>query len=175
MNAVPADLPRMFRPEPKLSAVPVQPTARERESVEEPAAPRTWSFIDRRSGERHEVTCLPGCIVPHEREIARGSVADDVWCMTQDPSDLWLPVSTGGQDAVEVRLLSANLRQDHFSSSLAKRVPHAVVEILEDSFIDALDPDGLATVILGLEEQLKQMRGLHAQLVELREQGRVQL
>ncbi|MET9604512.1 hypothetical protein ABZZ17_05525 [Streptomyces sp. NPDC006512] len=193
-NTVPADLPRMFRPEPKLSAVPTQPTGRDREALETKAAqasvdaqfplaaqlvaepaPRSWSFVDRRTGFRHEVTCLPGCVVSHEREIALGVVAEDVWCMTAETDDVWLPVSTGGKPADEVRLLAASIRQDPFDTNLAKRVPHAAVEVMEDSFIEPLDPDGLATVILGLEAQLKQMRAVHAQLVELRAQNRVEL
>ncbi|MFJ9340227.1 DUF6907 domain-containing protein [Streptomyces sp. NPDC101733] len=193
-NTVPADLPRMFRLEPKLTAVPTQPTGRERESLEitgaqasvdsqfplvaqlvAEQAPRRWSFVDRHTGYRHEVTCLPGCVVPHDTEMSRGALAEDVWCMTAETDDVWLPVSTGGQPATEVRLLDANIRQDPFDSVMAKRVPHAVVEIMEDSFIEPLDPDGLATVILALEDKLKQMRAVHAQLVELRAQNRVEL
>lgn len=121
------------------------------------------------------MTCLPGCIVPHEDDIAKGAISEDVWCMTGETNDLWFPVATGGQKPDEVRLLSANIRQDPFDSNLAKRVPHASVEIMEDSFIEPLDPDALATVILAFEGQLKQMRAVHAQLVELRAQGRVEL
>ncbi|MFD3698519.1 DUF6907 domain-containing protein [Streptomyces sp. NPDC058646] len=171
-NTVPAHLPRIFQPEPKLAAVPSQPTASTREVV---PASRTWSFIDSRTGYRNEVTCLPGCVVPHDDAIARGTAAEDVWCMTAETTDLWLPVSIAGQKADETKLLAASIRQDPFDNNLAKRVPHASVEIFDDSFIEALDPDGLATVILALEGQLKQMRAMHARLVELRAQGRVEL
>ncbi|MFK0217738.1 DUF6907 domain-containing protein [Streptomyces vinaceus] len=172
---VPADLPRAFRPVAKLAAMPIQPTARERESVEQPAAGPTWTFIARPSGQLETVTCLPGCIVRHDSDRETPTRREDIWCMTPDVEDLWLPVSTGGQKPEETRLLSCSIRRDPFETDMAKRVPHAVLEIMEDSFIEPLDPDGLASVILQLEGQLKQIREVHAQLTALREQGRVQL
>ncbi|MEU6210744.1 hypothetical protein ABZ891_12610 [Streptomyces sp. NPDC047023] len=174
MNATPAELPSVFHPEPKLAAVPTQPSAKNRETL--PAlAPRTWTFIARPSGQLETVTCLPGCVVPHDRDRETPTFRDDIWCMTDDVEDLWLPVSTGGQKPEEDRLLSCTIRQDPFDKDMAKRVPHAVLEIMEDSFIQPLDPDGLATVILKLEGQLQQIRKVHAQLTALREQGRVEL
>ncbi len=168
-NTVPASV------KPKLAAMPAQPTAQDRETIPTPPAPPTWTFIVRPSGQLETVTCLPGCVVPHEHDRETPTFREDIWCMTADVEDLWLPVSHGGQKPEEDRLLSCSIRQDPFDRDMAKRVPHAVLEIMEDNFIEPLDPDGLATVILQLEGQLKQIRAVHAQLVELREQGRVQL
>lgn len=174
-STVPADLPRMFRPEAKLAAVPVQPTAQTRETLTAAPPTRTWSFLDRTTGKMQEVTCLQGCTDDHALDRETPSHPDDIWCVTAETTDVWLPVTTGGKKAVSDRVLSGLIRQEPFNTDLARRVPHALVEILEDSYIEPLDPDGLATVILALEGQLKQLRDMHAQLTELREQGRVQL
>lgn len=169
---MPTDLPRMFRPEAKLAAVPVQPTAKTREPLPAPLA-RTWSFIDRTTGDLQEVTCLQGCTVDHTMDRETPTHPHDVWCMT-DSSSVYLPINETGE-VEEFRVLGAYIRQEPFSRHMHERVPHAQVEIVEDHFIESLDPDGLATVILTLEAQLAKFREVHAQLVELREQGRVQL
>ncbi|WP_329313335.1 hypothetical protein OG723_12245 [Streptomyces sp. NBC_01278] len=170
-STVPADLPRMFRPEPKLAAVPVQPTAKTRETL---PAGRTWSFLDRTTGKMQEVTCLQGCTVDHRQDRETPIHPEDVWCAT-DSSDVYLPISEGPNGVEQFRVLGAFIRQEPFSRHMYERVPHAQVEIVDDHFMESLDPDGLATVILTLEAQLAKFREVHAQLVELREQGRVQL
>ncbi|MGW8502795.1 DUF6907 domain-containing protein [Streptomyces sp. CLCI03] len=190
---MPADLPRMFRPEPKLAAVPTQPTSREREAVEAKAAqasvdaqfplvaelvaepaPRTWSFIDSTTSQLQEVTCLAGCTVNHDMDRETPTHPYDIWCCTKS-EEVCLPIVSGSEDVQELRVLSAYIRQEPFSRNLHERVPHAQVEIVDDNFIEGLDPDGLATVILTLEAQLASFREVHARLTALREQGRVQL
>ncbi|MCX5270967.1 DUF6907 domain-containing protein [Streptomyces virginiae] len=192
-STVPADLPRMFRPEPKLAAVPTQPTAKTREAIELEAAqrsvdaqfplvaelvaepaPRTWSFIDSTTSKLQEVTCLAGCVVNHGIDRETPTHPYDIWCCTKS-EEVFLPIVSGGEDVQELRVLSAFIRQEPFSRNLHERVPHAQVEVVDDNFIEGLDPDGLATVILTLEAQLAGFRKVHAQLVELREQGRVEL
>ncbi|WP_329104544.1 DUF6907 domain-containing protein [Streptomyces sp. NBC_01439] len=193
MNAIPADLPRMFRPEPKLSAVPTQPTASEREAIELEAAQRsvdaqfplaaefvaepparTWTFIDSSTSELQEVTCLAGCVVNHRIDRETPTHAEDIWCRTKS-EEVSLPIVSGGRDVEQLRVLSAFIRQEPFSRNMHERVPHAQVEIVDDHFMEGLDPDGLASVILTLEAQLAKFRDVHAQLTALREQGRVQL
>lgn len=173
-HTVPADLPRMFRPEPKLAAVPVQPTAQTRETL--PAGPpaRMWSFLDRTTGNLQDVTCLQGCTVDHRIDRETPIHPEDVWCAT-DSSDVYLPVSAGADKVEEFRVLGVFIRQEPFSRHMHERVPHAQVEIVDDHWMESLDPDGLATAILTLEAQLARFRDVHAQLTELREQGRVQL
>ncbi|MER6252341.1 hypothetical protein ABT224_13375 [Streptomyces sp. NPDC001584] len=193
MNAIPADLPRMFRPEPKLSAIPTQPTAGEREALELAAAQRsvdaqfplaaefvaepparTWSFIDRTTSRLQEVTCLQGCTVNHDGDRETPTHPYDVFCQT-DPSQVHLPVAADGGEIEEFRILGTYIRQEPFSRNMHERVPHAQVEIIDSHFMEGLDPDGLASVILTLESQLAKFRDVHAQLTALREQGRVQL
>jgi hypothetical protein len=173
-NTVPAALPRMFRPAPKLAAVPVQPTAQTRETLPAEAPARTWSFIDSTTSKLRQVTCLPGCTVSHELDRETPTHPEDIWCAT-DSSDVSLPMVCGGSDVEELRVLSAFIRQEPFSRHMHERVPHAQVGIMDDHWVEALDPDGLATVILALEAQLAKFRQVHATLTELRAQGRVQL
>ncbi|MFI5672323.1 DUF6907 domain-containing protein [Streptomyces sp. NPDC051704] len=156
-----------------LPAMPVQPSAKNRETL--PALPpaRTWSFLDRTTGNMQEVTCLQGCTVDHRQDRETPIHPEDVWCQT-DSSDVYLPINESGE-IEQFRVLSAFIRQEPFSKHMHERVPHAQVEIVDDHFMESLDPDGLATVILTLEAQLAKFRAVHAQLVELREQGRVQL
>lgn len=156
----------------KLAAAPKQPTARDREALPVVKA-RTWSFLDRTTGDMRQVTCLAGCTVDHGPDRETPIHPEDVWCQT-DSSDVYLPVNEGGK-VEEFRVLGALIRQMPFSRYLHERVPHAQVEIVDDHFMEALDPDGLATVILTLEAQLAKFRAVHAQLSALREQGRVEL
>ncbi|WP_159395603.1 DUF6907 domain-containing protein [Streptomyces sp. 3211] len=168
-STVPADLPRMFRPEPKLAAMPSQPTAQQREPL-----PRTWSFIDRTTGKLQQVTCMPGCTNNHEDDRETPTHPHDVWCQT-DSTDVYLPITEGPHGVEEFRVLGAFIRQEPFSKHMHERVPHAQVEIVDDHFMESLDPDGLATVILTLEAQLARFRDVHAQLTALRAAGRVEL
>ncbi|MFD7786504.1 DUF6907 domain-containing protein [Streptomyces nojiriensis] len=174
MNAIPADLPRMFRAEPKLAAVPTQPTAKTRETLPVEASIRTWSFIDSTTSKLQEVTCLQGCTVNHDGDRETPTHPYDVFCQT-DPSQVHLPVAADGGEIEEFRILGTYIRQEPFSRNMHERVPHAQVEIIDSHFMEGLDPDGLAAVILSLEGQLAKFRQVHAQLAALREQGRVQL
>ena len=54
------------------------------------------------------------------------------------------------------------------------RLPYAVVELVEDQFIENLDPDGYETVINTLAERLDQMRETQRRLVEIRAAYRAQ-
>ncbi|MCX4541442.1 hypothetical protein [Streptomyces sp. NBC_01565] len=173
MNAVPTSLPRVFQPEPKLSAVPTQPSAKTRETIA-PAPARTWKFLDRTTGNLQEVTCLQGCTANHKLDQETPIHPEDVWCCTAS-EDVYLPITEGPGNVEQFRVLSAFIRQEPFSRNMHERVPHAQVEIVDDHFMESLDPDGLATVILTLEAQLAKFREVHAQLTALREQGRVQL
>ncbi|MEU7726148.1 hypothetical protein AB0B78_13005 [Streptomyces sp. NPDC040724] len=174
MNAMPADLPRVFHPEPKLAAVPTQPTAKTRETLPAEAPARTWSFIDSTSDKLLHHTCMPGCTNNHEDDRETPTHPHDITC-NRDFPDLSLPVTTDSTGPGKCRVMGVSIQQRPFSDLIHERVPHAVVELIEDAHVEGLDPDGLATVILTLEAQLKQMRDVHAQLTALRAQGRVEL
>jgi hypothetical protein len=147
-----------------LAGIPQQPTAAEKSA---PAKPRTWSFIDRRTGETVQYTCMDGCTLDHTHEIGRTVFREDVWCWFWDES-LTLPVIENGQPE-EFRVLSTVVKVEPWSPTIAERLPFAVVELVDDHFIEGLDPDGLETVINTLAARVERMRETHRRLVEVRE------
>ncbi|MEU6101158.1 DUF6907 domain-containing protein [Streptomyces flaveolus] len=143
-----------------LAGIPKQPTAAEQ------SQPRAWSFIDRVTGETVRYECMEGCTLNHSREIGREVFREDVWCWVYS-TPLTLPVNTNGTPE-EFRVLDIVIKVEPWSPSLAERLPFAVVELVEDHFIDGLDPDGLETLINTLAARVEEMRGVHRQLVETR-------
>ncbi|UPZ27685.1 hypothetical protein MUK60_07535 [Streptomyces sp. LRE541] len=134
------------------------------------ATPTTWSFISRRTGEPMSVTCMIGCVNDHTREVGAVIFPEDVWCWTF-AENMTLPVNTNGTPE-EFPVLSTVLKVEPWSPKVAERLPFAVVELVDDRYIDGLDPDGLATVISTLTARLDQMRETHARLVRVREDYR---
>ena len=137
----------------------------------EPAAsvtPRSWSFIDRRTGEAVVYRCMDGCTLDHRQEMGREAFREDIWCWFWDES-LTLPVNENGQPE-EFRVLSTVIKVEPWSPTIAQRLPFAVVELVDDHFIDGLDPDGLETVINTLAGRVEEMRATHRRLVEVREE-----
>jgi hypothetical protein len=128
--------------------------------------PRTWAFINRRTGEPTAYTCMAGCTIDHSRDMAAPTFPEDVWCWFWGEG-LTLPVNENGTPE-EFRVLSTVIKVEPWSEKLAERLPFAVVELVDDHFIDGLDPDGLATVIRTLSQRLETMRETHARLVEVR-------
>lgn len=128
--------------------------------------PRTWTFINRRTGEPVSYTCMPGCTLNHASEMASPTFPEDVWCWFWS-NPLTLPVNENGKPE-EFRVLSTVIKVEPSSPKIAERIPFAVIELVDDHFVDGLDPDGLATVIRTLSDRLEQMRETHARLVEVR-------
>lgn len=129
--------------------------------------PRSWSFIDRRTGETVQYTCMDGCTLDHRHEMGRSNFREDIWCWFWDES-LTLPVNENGTPE-EFRVLSTVIKVEPWSPKVAERLPFAVVELVDDHFIDGLDPDGLETVINTLQARVEGMRQTHRRLVEVRE------
>lgn len=130
------------------------------------AEPRTWTFINRRTGEPVVYTCMTGCTLDHSHEMGQPVFPEDIWCWFWG-QDLTLPVIENGQPE-EFRVLSTVVKVERWSSTIAQRLPFAVVELVDDMFIEGLDPDGLETLINTLAGRLDQMRDAHRQLVEVR-------
>lgn len=127
---------------------------------------RTWSFIDRRTGETVLYACMEGCTLDHSREVGRSNFREDIWCWFWDES-LTLPVNENGEPE-EFRVLSTVVKVEPWAPEIAHRLPFAVIELVDDHFIDGLDPDGLETVINTLSARVAQMRATHRRLVEIR-------
>lgn len=130
--------------------------------------PRTWSFIDRRTGETVQYTCMDGCTHGHKHEMGKPVFREDVWCWFWDES-LTLPINENGTPE-ELRVLSTVVKVEPWSPTISQRLPYAVVELVDDQFIENLDPDGYETVINTMQQRLDQMRENHRRLVEIRAQ-----
>lgn len=128
--------------------------------------PRTWSFVNRHTGEPMAYTCMPGCTIDHSREVSREVFPEDLWCWTW-AEPMTLPVNENGTPE-EMAVLSTVIKVEPFSPTISQRLPYAVVELVEDQFIENLDPDGYETVINTLAERLEQMRETHRRLVAVR-------
>lgn len=143
------------------TVVPAQPS--------DPAAsvtPRTWTFINRHTGEPVTYRCMDGCSIDHGRDFETPTFPEDVWCWTWAEA-MTLPVNENGTPE-EMAVLSTVIKVEPFSPTISQRLPYAVVELIEDQFIENLDPDGYETVINTLAERLEQMRETHRRLVAMR-------
>lgn len=132
--------------------------------------PRSWSFVDRRTGETVQYTCMEGCTLDHRHEMGRPVFREDVWCWFWDDS-MTLPVNENGRPE-EFRVLSTVIKVEPWAPNIAERLPFAVIELVDDHFIDGLDPDGLETVINTFAARVERMRETHRRLIEVREQYR---
>ncbi|MGW6583407.1 DUF6907 domain-containing protein [Streptomyces globisporus] len=133
----------------------------------EPATdPQTWTFTDRDTGQLRTVTCLTGCASDHTTDIATPTFADDIWCQT-DRTDITLPIDQN-RKVEEFKILGITLNVRPFDEKLSQRLPHASVEVIDDCWIEDLDPDALALVIGTLESRLDVLRDSHTQLIKLR-------
>jgi hypothetical protein len=109
---------------------------------------------------------MEGCTLSHSAEMGRDVFPEDVWCWVWDES-LTLPVNEKGRPE-EFRVLSTMVKVEPWSTTIAHRLPFAVVELVDDHFIDGLDPDGLETVINTLATRLDRMRETQRRLAEIR-------
>ncbi|MYU20789.1 hypothetical protein [Streptomyces sp. SID8352] len=119
------------------------------------------------TGETVVYTCMVGCTLDHSHEVGRRVFREDIWCWFWD-EPLTLPVDESGVPE-EFSVLSTVIKVEPWSPQVAHRLPFAVIELVDDHFIDGLDPDGLETVISTLAGRLEQMRATHRRLVKARE------
>lgn len=156
---------------PVLSApVPPQPPAPTTAPAAPASAARRWSFVDMFSGRRLEVTCMRGCDADHSLDAAEPSDPSDIWCQV-DSTAVCLPINANGTPE-NMRVLSATLNMLPFAESIALRAPHVSVEVVQDEWIEGLDPDGLATVIGTLRERLEHLEQMHGRLEVARAEWR---
>jgi hypothetical protein len=135
--------------------------------------PRTWTFVDRETGKPRTITCLAGCRIDHGSDIASPTFPGDIWCETPR-EDVYLPVNTNGTPE-EFRVLGVSVKVQPFSNVMAERLPFACIEMVDDHWIEPLDPDGLETVIRTLAERLDDLREAHALLVRTRAEYRARV
>ncbi|GGV13856.1 DUF6907 domain-containing protein [Streptomyces spectabilis] len=130
--------------------------------------PRTWEFTDVDTGQTRTITCTPWCNISHASDIAHPCLPSEISCISYDRANTAaLPVACG-HDAEDVYVMSALIEVDHFDPDPARRAPHAIVEIVQDHFTGALDPDGLQALIGLFEQRVAALRIRHAELVTAR-------
>ncbi|MGW8953049.1 DUF6907 domain-containing protein [Streptomyces sp. NPDC055709] len=157
-------IPSMFRPSgPLLPGIPAQPTPQE---TADATQPRTWSFVSNQTSELVTVTCMQGCTSDHSRDRETPTHPDDIWCYSVAET-VTLPVNDNGTPE-EVPVLRTMLNVRPFDRKLSQRLPHACVEVMEDAWIEDLDPDAFEAVIDTLAERVEAMRRAHAELVRVR-------
>lgn len=113
---------------------------------------------------------MRGCDVDHSLDAATPSDPDDIWCQV-DSTDVCLPINSNGTPE-NMRVLSATLNMLPFAESIALRAPHVSVEVVQDEWIEGLDPDGLATVIGTLRERLEHLERMQGRLEVARAEWR---
>jgi len=128
--------------------------------------PKTWTFTDRDTDKPLTVTCVPGCVLDHSHDIGQPRHPGDIWCETPR-EDVTLPVNHNGTPE-EFRVLGVSIKVMPFSNVLAERLPYACIEMVDDHWVEPLDPDGLETVISTLAVRLDLLRETHAELVRVR-------
>ncbi|MEU0659590.1 DUF6907 domain-containing protein [Streptomyces lavendulocolor] len=132
--------------------------------------PRSWSFVDRVTGERRSVTCMPGCATDHAADVESPTHPDDIYC-ARHLEDITLPINVAGEPE-EFRVMGMMLSVNPFDRRVSQRLPHIDLEVVDDHWIEGLDPDGLETVIGTLQARLEKMRAVHAELVRVRAEYR---
>lgn len=128
--------------------------------------PRTWSFESRDGGSTETVTCMLGCRRGHEVEQSQPFPMDEVSCHVCDYG-AEVPIEAGGQATTEEVLHIRTLMQP-WHRTMAKRLPHVQLELVEDHFIDGLDPDGLQVVINTFQSRVDAMRRARTHLIAAR-------
>ncbi|MFK0151163.1 DUF6907 domain-containing protein [Streptomyces sp. NPDC090493] len=131
-------------------------------------APRTWQYTNRFSGERGSVTCMTGCRFDHADDDTP-TAPEDIYCWSEpNRSDASVPVDPDKGRPENFSVLSGYIAVTPFGSQIAERLPHAVVEILDQHYVTPLDPDALASFIDLLASRVDGLRAVHAELVRTR-------
>ncbi|NEA67520.1 hypothetical protein [Streptomyces sp. SID12488] len=149
---------------PEASTATPNPT--DQRTSSSPVLSRTFTVTAKDTREELSFVCMPGCIIDHQRiDCGSPTTPAEVCCWTETNGDVSLPIDEAGFDK---RVLCARIEVVPFAASMPGRLPHAQVEIVEDHYIEDLDPDALGVVITVLSERLTALRRTHADLVRVR-------
>lgn len=133
-----------------------------------PSAPRSWTFTHYFTGEETAYTCTPWCYGGHTSDMASPTNPVDIVCWTPDDIGGNLPVDANTGTSQTYDILKSRIAVEPYSDSICERLPHAVIEIIDEHYIAPLDPDALAGVIDLLSERVEALRKTHADLVHAR-------
>ena len=133
--------------------------------------PRPWTIADSDSGMPLNVTCMSGCNTLHPEKSIGISRATEVNCAQYDTANsMELQIGSGDEEFGGYATLSVEIHSDPVHPDPAKRVPLAAVEVMEDQYIEDLDPNALAIVIDKLQQRVTAMRVRHAELIRIRDE-----
>ncbi|MFJ7207493.1 DUF6907 domain-containing protein [Streptomyces sp. NPDC098789] len=149
---LPADLPRMFRPAPKLAAVPSQPAAADRESLK-PAAGRTITY-PLVGGGFLTAPCPSWCTVDHSDDAEHGIAPGE---LLHQGDKLSLPFELADGSTIEV--LSVRIEQYPYAHDGESDRVHAALVPSED--------DGEQTGYLSAAELQAEIQRTYAYLASL--------
>lgn len=131
--------------------------------------PRRWTIADQDSGLPLTVTCMSGCNTLHAERSIGMSRAVEVNCAQYDTANpMELLLGPRGEEFGGYVTLSVEIHSDPVHPDPAKRVPLAAVEVVEDHYLEDLDPDALAVVIDKLQQRVTAMRVRRAELIRIR-------
>lgn len=134
-----------------------------------PTDQRTRTFTSSVTGQPVTFTCMQGCTLNHRGDTDTPTHPVDVYCWSDDnDSETSLPVDPNTGTPENFQILSSRITVEPFSANIARRLPHAVVEILDEHYIAPLDPDALASLIGLLASRVDALRLTHAELVRTR-------
>lgn len=131
---------------------------------------RNWAFTSKVTGEMVTFTCMPGCTIDHASDADTPVHPEGVYCLTDQAAielPLFGPLCESKSPEV-FRVLNWQMGVDPFSAKIAERLPHVDLEVIDEHWIEGLDPDALALVIGQLQAQVDSLRAAHAQLVRVR-------
>lgn len=134
------------------------------------AEPRTWTFTRSDVGEKAKVTCMPGCTLDHQVDVDGTTHPHDIGCHIPTEG-VELPLlgpmcETGSPEPFQV--LGFQIDVQPFAPQLSHRLPHLNLQVVDDHYVENLDPDALTTVIRQLQQQVDRLRTAHTELVRLR-------
>ncbi|MET9516421.1 hypothetical protein [Streptomyces sp. NPDC002994] len=110
---------------------------------------------------------FPLCESDHENDLTSGEYKVDVTCYRYYDG-VELPVFFADDKSTGGDVLRSVIDVHPYSETAGRQLPCVNLEIIEDHWIQDLDPDGLADVIAKLRGQLDHLDQVHAQLVQAR-------
>jgi hypothetical protein len=138
--------------------------------VEASAVQRTFTFISTVTGEDVTATCMPGCTVDHKANSDTPTHPHDIYCDipgTVGELPLYGPLcNTRGPE--DFRFLSWQIGSRPLSARPTERLPFVAIEVIDDHYIEYLDPDALEMIIGRLQKRVDSLREAHAQLANVR-------
>ncbi|MDJ0345968.1 hypothetical protein QMK19_30505 [Streptomyces sp. H10-C2] len=130
-------------------------------------APRTWTFTVPAWCNFHaELTqvCPTFCTDDHASDIDTPTPPSDI-CHGQFIDGCIVQLTDSNQPTEPWGVLSGHLQVSPYSTDPRDRVPHVSVELVQEIWTDALNPEQLAELIEKLAGRVENLRHVHAELV----------